>query len=63
MALRRKPFGGMTDEEGAEEDDLEEDEDKYARVTARQFDKLFICIGELEPSDDKDLAAVSDTTR
>lgn len=52
----RKPFGGMTDEEEAELDDMDEDENKDVRVSERQFDKHVTNNAEFEPSDDDDLA-------
>jgi histone deacetylase 1/2 len=50
----RKPFGGMTDEEEAELDDLDEDENKDVRMTEHQWDKHIEHGAEFEPSDDDD---------
>ncbi len=47
---------GMTDEEEAELDDLDEDENKDQRVTQRQWEKNRARQDEFEESDDEDLA-------
>lgn len=58
----RKPFGGMTDEEEAELDDLDEDENKDTRITPRLWDKSIENPAEYEPSDDENLAARNGVT-
>ncbi|KAL2675379.1 histone deacetylase [[Neocosmospora] mangrovei] len=50
----RKPFGGMTDEEEAELDDMDEDENKDVRMTEHRWDKQVEHEGEFEPSEDDD---------
>ena len=52
----RIPLGGMTDEEEAELDDLDEDENKDVRMSERQWEKHTRHEGEFEESDDEDLA-------
>ncbi|ERS99663.1 histone deacetylase RPD3 [Sporothrix schenckii ATCC 58251] len=47
---------GITDEEEAELDDLDEDENKDARVTQRQWEKNRARTDEFDESDDEDLA-------
>ncbi|CAK7214731.1 histone deacetylase [Sporothrix bragantina] len=47
---------GMTDEEEAELDDLDEDENKDARVTQRQWEKNRQRTDEFDESDDEDMA-------
>jgi histone deacetylase 1/2 len=59
----RKPFGGMTDEEEAELDDLDEDENKDIRMTEHRWDKHVENGAEFEPSDDDELAAANGATR
>ncbi|KAL6877142.1 hypothetical protein J3F83DRAFT_728286 [Trichoderma novae-zelandiae] len=59
----RKPFGGMTDEEEAELDDLDEDENKDVRMSERQWDKHVENGAEFEASDDEDMAADNGKTR
>jgi histone deacetylase 1/2 len=59
----RKPFGGMTDEEEAELDDLDEDENKDVRMTEHRWDKHVENGAEFEPSDDDDLATANGATR
>lgn len=59
----RKPFGGMTDEEEAELDDMDEDENKDVRITPRLWDKSIENNAEFEPSDDENLAARNGVTR
>jgi len=46
---------GMTDEEEAELDDLDEDENKDTRVTQRQWEKNVTRQDEFEESDDEDM--------
>ncbi|KAJ3475828.1 hypothetical protein NLG97_g9330 [Lecanicillium saksenae] len=59
----RKPFGGMTDEEEAELDDLDEDENKDVRMTEHRWDKQVENSAEFEPSDDDELARANGATR
>ncbi|EGX95474.1 histone deacetylase RpdA/Rpd3 [Cordyceps militaris CM01] len=59
----RKPFGGMTDEEEAELDDLDEDENKDVRMTEHRWDKHIENGAEFEPSDDDELARANGATR
>lgn len=59
----RKPFGGMTDEEEAELDDLDEDENKDERMTEHRWDKRIENDAELEPSDDEDMSKANGATR
>ncbi|KAF4125004.1 histone deacetylase 1/2 [Geosmithia morbida] len=58
----RKPFGGMTDEEEAELDDLDEDENKDVRMSERQFEKHVENNTEFEPAGDEDLARTNGVT-
>jgi histone deacetylase 1/2 len=50
----REPLGGMTEEEEAELDDLDEDENKDTRHTERRWDKAITRDDELDESDDED---------
>ena len=50
---------GMTDEEEAELDDLDEDEHKDERVTQRQWEKSITREDEFEESDDEDMATAN----
>lgn len=59
----RKPFGGMTDEEEAELDDLDEDENKDVRMTEHRWDKHVENDAELEASDDEDMSRANGITR
>ncbi|KAK9434918.1 histone deacetylase RpdA/Rpd3 [Metarhizium brunneum] len=59
----RKPFGGMTDEEEAELDDLDEDENKDVRMTEHRWDKHVENGAEFEASDDDEMAAANGATR
>ncbi|KAF4963812.1 hypothetical protein FSARC_8172 [Fusarium sarcochroum] len=59
----RKPFGGMTDEEEAELDDLDEDENKDVRMTEHRWDKHVEHEGEFEASDDDEMARAHGATR
>ncbi|CVK84698.1 probable histone deacetylase RpdA [Fusarium mangiferae] len=59
----RKPFGGMTDEEEAELDDLDEDENKDVRMTEHRWDKHVEHDNEFEASDDDELAQAHGATR
>lgn len=51
----RQALGGMTDEEEAELDDLDEDQNKDVRVTQRQWEKKVERDEEFEESDTEDL--------
>ncbi|KAH7155642.1 hypothetical protein B0J13DRAFT_546038 [Dactylonectria estremocensis] len=59
----RKPFGGMTDEEEAELDDLDEDENKDVRMTEHRWDKRVVNDAEFEASDDDEMARNNGATR
>ncbi|KAH8128066.1 hypothetical protein ACSS6W_005343 [Trichoderma asperelloides] len=59
----RKPFGGMTDEEEAELDDMDEDENKDVRMTEHRWDKRVEHENEFEPSDDDEMARANGATR
>ncbi|KAG6001795.1 histone deacetylase [Claviceps maximensis] len=59
----RRPFGGMTDEEEAELDDLDEDENKDVRMTEHRWDKHVENGAEFEPSDDDEMASAHGATR
>lgn len=59
----RKPFGGMTDEEEAELDDLDEDENKDVRMTEHRWDKHVEHDNEFEASDDDEMARANGATR
>ncbi|XWW95308.1 hypothetical protein V2A60_003266 [Cordyceps javanica] len=59
----RKPFGGMTDEEEAELDDLDEDENKDVRMNEHRWDKHVENGAEFDPSDDDELARANGATR
>ncbi|PNY23899.1 Histone deacetylase RPD3 [Tolypocladium capitatum] len=59
----RRPFGGMTDEEEAELDDLDEDENKDVRMTEHRWDKHVQNDAEFEASDDEDMSAANGATR
>ncbi|KAJ6781583.1 hypothetical protein PWT90_01578 [Aphanocladium album] len=59
----RKPFGGMTDEEEAELDDIDEDENKDVRMTEHRWDKQVENGAEFGPSDDDELARANGATR
>ncbi|OAA62141.1 histone deacetylase RpdA/Rpd3 [Cordyceps fumosorosea ARSEF 2679] len=59
----RRPFGGMTDEEEAELDDLDEDENKDVRMTEHRWDKHVENGAEFEASDDDELARANGATR
>ncbi|KAL5612321.1 hypothetical protein BROUX41_000144 [Berkeleyomyces rouxiae] len=53
----RQPLGGMTDEEEAELDDLNEDLHKDSRMTQREWEKKVANEAEFEPdSDDEEMA-------
>lgn len=59
----RRPFGGMTDEEEAELDDIDEDENKDVRMTEHRWDKHIQNDAELDPSDDEEMATTNGATR
>ncbi|KJZ77013.1 hypothetical protein HIM_03334 [Hirsutella minnesotensis 3608] len=59
----RKPFGGMTDEEEAELDDLDEDENKDTRMTEHRWDKRVENGAEYDVSDDEDMSRANGATR
>lgn len=59
----RRPFGGMTDEEEAELDDLDEDENKDVRMTEHRWDKHVEDDAEFEASDDEDMSRANGATR
>ncbi|KAK2599949.1 histone deacetylase [Conoideocrella luteorostrata] len=59
----RRPFGGMTDEEEAELDDMDEDENKDVRMTEHRWDKAVENGAEFEPSDDDEMASANGATR
>ncbi|PFH62799.1 hypothetical protein XA68_11811 [Ophiocordyceps unilateralis] len=59
----RKPFGGMTDEEEAELDDLDEDENKDVRMTDHRWDKQVENDAEFEASDDDEPSRANGATR
>lgn len=59
----RRPFGGMTDEEEAELDDLDEDENKDVRMTEHRWDKHVVNPAEFEASDDDEMARANGATR
>lgn len=59
----RKPFGGMTDEEEAELDDLDEDENKDVRMSEHRWDKNVENAAEFEGSDDEEMASANGKTR
>ncbi|KAF5023123.1 hypothetical protein F66182_4818 [Fusarium sp. NRRL 66182] len=59
----RKPFGGMTDEEEAELDDLDEDENPDVRMTEHRWDKHVENDAEFEASDDDEMARAHGATR
>ena len=50
------PLGGMTDEEEAELDDLDEDENRDVRVSERQWEKNIRHEADFGESEDEDLA-------
>ncbi|KAM0329280.1 hypothetical protein ACHAQA_004585 [Verticillium albo-atrum] len=59
----RHPFGGMTEEEEAELNDLDEDENADTRMTQNQWDKRVQNDAEFEDSDDEDMDAANGMTR
>ena len=50
---------GMTDEDDAELDDMDEDENKDVRMTQRQWEKSIARQEEFEESDDEEMAAAN----
>ncbi|OLN81864.1 Histone deacetylase RPD3 [Colletotrichum chlorophyti] len=59
----RQPLGGMTDEEEAELDDLDEDEHADERMTQRRWDQRTRNEAEFEDSDDEDMDQANGMTR
>ncbi|PHH67337.1 hypothetical protein CDD81_102 [Ophiocordyceps australis] len=59
----RKPFGGITEEEEAELEDLDEDENKDVRMTEHRWDKRVQNDAEFEASDDEDMSRANGATR
>jgi histone deacetylase 1/2 len=59
----RQPLGGMTDEEEAELDDLDEDEHPDERMTQQRWEKRTANEAEFEESDDEDMRAANGVTR
>jgi histone deacetylase 1/2 len=55
----RQPLGGMTEEEEAELDDLDEDENKDVRSTQRRWDARIARDDELDESDDEEESRVN----
>ncbi|EEY21183.1 histone deacetylase [Verticillium alfalfae VaMs.102] len=59
----RQPFGGMTEEEEAELNDLDEDENADTRMTQDRWDKRVQNDAEFEESEDEDMDAANGMTR
>ncbi|ROT39616.1 hypothetical protein SODALDRAFT_339099 [Sodiomyces alkalinus F11] len=59
----RHPIGGMTDEEEAELNDLDEDENPDARMTQHRWDQRIRNEAEFEDSDDEDMDAANGMTK
>ncbi|KAL4407782.1 histone deacetylase [Colletotrichum abscissum] len=59
----RQPFGGMTDEEEAELNDMDEDENADDRMTQRRWDQRTRNEAEFEDSDDEDMDQANGMTR
>lgn len=59
----REPMVGMTEEEEAELDDLDEDENKDTRHTARRWDKNITRDDELDESDDEEGDAMNGVSK
>lgn len=55
----REPMGGMTEEEEAELDDMDEDENKDSRHTQRRWDARVARDDELDESDDEEERRIS----
>lgn len=50
----REPLGGMTEEEEAELDDMDEDDNKDTRHTSRRWDQAITRDDELDESEDEE---------
>ncbi|KAK1566366.1 histone deacetylase domain-containing protein [Colletotrichum navitas] len=59
----RQPFGGMTDEEEAELNDMDEDEHPDERMTQRRWEQRTRNEAEFEDSDDEDMDEANGMTR
>ncbi|CRK10002.1 hypothetical protein BN1708_009872 [Verticillium longisporum] len=59
----RQPFGGMTEEEEAELNDLDKDENADTRMTQDRWDKRVQNDAEFEESEDEDMDAANGMTR
>ncbi|WQF86965.1 Putative histone deacetylase family, Ureohydrolase domain superfamily [Colletotrichum destructivum] len=59
----RQPFGGMTDEEEAELNDMDEDEQPDERMTQRRWEQRTRNEAEFEDSDDEDMDEANGMTR
>ncbi|KAK2026184.1 histone deacetylase domain-containing protein [Colletotrichum zoysiae] len=59
----RQPFGGMTDEEEAELNDMDEDENPDERMTQRRWEQRTRNEAEFEDSDDEDMDEANGMTR
>lgn len=59
----REPLGGMTEEEEAELDDLDDDENKDVRNTNRRWDQAITRDDELDESDDEDMNTANGVSR
>ncbi|KAK2046177.1 histone deacetylase domain-containing protein [Colletotrichum somersetense] len=59
----RQPFGGMTDEEEAELNDMDEDENPDERMTQRRWEQRTRNEAEFEDSDDEEMDEANGMTR
>ncbi|KAK2018608.1 histone deacetylase domain-containing protein [Colletotrichum eremochloae] len=59
----RQPFGGMTDEEEAELNDMDEDENPDERMTQRRWEQRTRNEAEFEESDDEEMDEANGMTR
>ncbi|KAK2000708.1 hypothetical protein LX36DRAFT_654142 [Colletotrichum falcatum] len=59
----RQPFGGMTDEEEAELNDVDEDENPDERMTQRRWEQRTRNEAEFEESDDEEMDEANGMTR
>ncbi|KAK1983922.1 histone deacetylase domain-containing protein [Colletotrichum cereale] len=59
----RQPFGGMTDEEEAELNDIDEDEQPDERMTQRRWEQRTRNEADFEDSDDEDMDEANGMTR
>ncbi|KZL80576.1 histone deacetylase rpd3 [Colletotrichum incanum] len=59
----RQPFGGMTDEEEAELNDMDEDEHPDERMTQRRWEQRTRNEADFEDSDDEDMDEANGMTR